>query len=421
MKPHKKGFFQALVLSGIGHVVLRNYDKIVVNNENDIDIYVSREDLSRIFEILKCHLVGCRFDIRIRSDKFAVVAYYPDEVLSLDIHTSLSYYGMSYINTSRMLEYRIIEKEGIWRLTDESAALIAILNRLLHKRAINDSDLSILCAMKEDSRKLLMEDLVGDSLSQVINSFINGADRLQIRRKFIYLLRSRSFHNIFCEVVFRTKLLFERVYRPRGGLLSLVGTHGAGKSTTIEQLHSELARTGLKIDLRHATSRPGFLPGLTRANDQGQKSASNQQERSLKHIFVHSMRMLYHIADYWVLWFFARKNASTTIYITDRYIYDYLVEPRNTSAIPQWLRSILIAFAPSPNLTAIIWNAPAIIYHRKAERSISELEEEVNAYLSLSKHNHARAYKTDCPPTSLAKSILIDFMNENCSFPQEVN
>lgn len=427
---NKERFFNIINNACIDYAILRNYDKIISDEEYDIDVYVEPSDMQKLLAAVFEELVGDKYEIRSYADKINIEIKLSTKTLRLDLHAALSYYGLSYVNSNQLMNYRQRAADGVWCLTGAAAALIAVLNRVLHNRPIMEKDWEVLKDLSPCHRRDLFVSLIGEDLARlVLPSIDEGVEQLlTIRNQIKSTLRRRHWRNLAREALYRLKRHFDRPRVPRGGLLVLIGTHGAGKSTTVECLRRIALASGLTVSTKHTTSRPGLLPKIggirkRRGVDEPKKNAGidrakqREDSRSAIYAITHTLRFLYHMADYWVLYAIIRIGLSRELVILDRYIYDYAVEPRNTIGVPEQLRQLLLWLAPKPNLTAILWNDPAVIHGRKDELTVQELQREIKGYLAFAQKRGIHTYRTDGKPDAIAYTIFRDFLVANGSLP----
>jgi thymidylate kinase len=80
---------------------------------------------------------------------------------------------------------------------------------------------------------------------------------------------------------------------------------------------------------------------------------------------------------YWFQVFPARVKGK--IVITDRYCTDLML----MQYVPVWFKKIMIFFFPRPTLTFYLYNTPEVLYARREEESVEELERQLGLFLVL--------------------------------------
>lgn len=138
--------------------------------------------------------------------------------------------------------------------------------------------------------------------------------------------------------------------------------------------------------------RPEIFPNLGAA---GEKMGVMKQDKNFtiphraKSVGVISsfLRMSYYWLDYLIgIPVILRKNAQfNKITIFDRYIYDFLIDPRRSRInLPYWCRLLFVRTVKQPSIVFVL-DAPAeIIYNRKQELTMAEIERQLSAFKKLS-------------------------------------
>jgi thymidylate kinase len=124
--------------------------------------------------------------------------------------------------------------------------------------------------------------------------------------------------------------------------------------------------------------------------------------------FVSSfIRMSYYWLDYILgVLLLIRKDVQYGNYtIFDRYIYDFLIDPRRSRiGLPFWLRKAFTRLVPQPRLVFILLTDANIIYARKQELALEEIKRQIKAYKTLA-GTHQRFVILDA---SKAPEVLVD-------------
>lgn len=170
---------------------------------------------------------------------------------------------------------------------------------------------------------------------------------------------------------------------------------GTGKTTFIKSLAEKLGYyyvcdPGDLSKIYHF--RPQILPNL---GEVGEKTGVMKQDtnfsnphRATPSGFIGSfIRMTYYWLDYVIgMPLILRKNAQfSRITIFDRYIYDFLVDPKRSRInLPYWLRKGLTKLVKQPQIVFVM-DAPAeIIYKRKQELTLEEISRQLVEFRRLS-------------------------------------
>jgi len=170
-------------------------------------------------------------------------------------------------------------------------------------------------------------------------------------------------------------------------LIVFISPDGGGKTTTIYELRNlisdkykiherhirfnNIPRIGhLIFKLKHPFHRkPVFVSTKSSINKPIKKHIYGKDVPVWKILIV----LAYDTFDYLLGHISLFSNSSNTIYIFDRYIYDYYTE-RDWRSTPRWLLRFIMCLIPKPTLTVILQNDPEVIHKRKPELSVAEIQ-----------------------------------------------
>ena len=197
---------------------------------------------------------------------------------------------------------------------------------------------------------------------------------------------------------------------------------GAGKTTFIDKLTLEIAHYFVsdisKSQIYHF--RPELFPNLGAA---GEKVGIMKQDKNFttphraKPVSTLSsfLRMAYYWLDYVVgVPLILRKNAQfDKITIFDRYIYDFLVDPRRTRiSLPFWLRRLFTRLVKQPKIVFVLDTDAETIFNRKQELTKDEINRQLSEFRKLaslgSKVHFLDASKTPDEISNDAIKIVIE-------------
>lgn len=220
-------------------------------------------------------------------------------------------------------------------------------------------------------------------------------------------LEKTAMKRIFFKRPFRTlknigRFLLGKSYRIIGcpkrflRFFAVEAPDGTGKTTFINSLILQLRKFYVSPDdffcVHHF--RPSLLPNLGAV---GEKAGVMRQDKnfSVPHRakpagFLSSLvRMSYYWLDYLVgVPLSLRKDevrcGKYSIY--DRYVYDFLVDPRRSRIkLPYWLRLLFAKSVRQPRLVFVLQAPANTIYKRKQELEIDEIDRQLVEYRKLSR------------------------------------
>lgn len=195
---------------------------------------------------------------------------------------------------------------------------------------------------------------------------------------------------------------------------------GTGKTTFIKSLAEKLGYFYVcdpKDLCRIYHFRPLLLPNLGAVGEKAgvmkQDTNFTQPHRAKQANSVSSfIRMIYYWLDYVIgVPLILRKSAQfDKITIFDRYIYDFLVDPRRSRInLPYWLRRLFTRLVVQPRIVFVL-DAPAeVIYKRKQELTPEEISRQLKEFrkLSLLGNRYCRLDATKSPEEIANDAIKI--------------
>lgn len=219
-------------------------------------------------------------------------------------------------------------------------------------------------------------------------------------------VRSRSKH-AETESCQRESQLFQGMrawLRPNGLFCVVLGPDGVGKSTTIQQLQSELeAFLGPCTKRRW---RPGIIKSVTPDTGNRVPHAKAVRGSVMSTLFILTLVLDFTIG-YALSTYPAMARSEAVIF--DRYFHDLLIDPkRYRYAGPKWLPQLLSKFIPPRKALFIILDAEEeVILSRKQELPIHELKRQRAAYRTFaSRTPGAMIISADRPVDEIVSEIV---------------
>lgn len=181
--------------------------------------------------------------------------------------------------------------------------------------------------------------------------------------------------------------------------IAVEGADGTGKSTFIEGLTKAIAYYFVseesKCHVYH--HRPTILPNLGAMGERVKvmkedKDFTNPHRGKPTGFFSSFIRMSYYWLDYVIgVPLKLRKDVQFNHYtIYDRYIYDFLIDPRRSRInLPYWLRKLFTRLVLQPQVVFVLLTDAKIIYNRKQELTLDEINRQLGEFTKLAK-SHKR-------------------------------
>ncbi len=197
--------------------------------------------------------------------------------------------------------------------------------------------------------------------------------------------------------------------KPKRGLfIVFFGTDGSGKSTVADKLIKSLSESNVPVTRFHW--RPRVLPPKNKEKI-FKYDVTKPDDMPSRPLILSLILYLYFYLDFLLGYFKlilpGLRKGEFVIY--ERYFYDVLVHPVRYRLKPMnWLGKILSKILPSPDLMVILHGDPEVIYGRKKELPIEEIERQQSLFKKLFLHEvHAKFIDvTSMTPDSVVSEIL---------------
>lgn len=185
--------------------------------------------------------------------------------------------------------------------------------------------------------------------------------------------------------------------RKKRNLISVHGADGTGKTTFIEGIENEINfyfnSDGGRVKVYHF--RPTILPNLGAVGEKAgvmkeDKNFTDPHRRKPAGGLSSFFRLIYYWIDYLIgMPVIVRKGAQFDLFtIFDRYVYDFLIDPhRSRINLPFKIRSLFSKLVIQPRISFVLIADSQIIYKRKQELTVEEIERQLKVLKKLADNN----------------------------------
>jgi thymidylate kinase len=311
------------------------------------------------------------------------------------------YYLLKKLSKSKFLGVNSFKKEHQKKLRD------------LFKEDIIGCEQQLQRFFPKTERKLIIKACSQGDWSYVSNHF-NEIRSSMIKKNFL----NNPFQtiNYYFFEVYRT---LNRIMRPSGLFVVFLGPDGSGKSTVIEEVETKLAPYFSKITRKHLL--PRFLK-LKRKSISQNDNVSNPHAKPPRGALASILKILYWCCDNitYYFWRLIPLKVRSTFIIFDRYYLDLLVDPkRYRYGGSQFIAKLIYRFVPKPDMIIILDAPSEILYSRKKEVSMEEIESQRKRYKGLTEeYNNAHVVDTSKElesSVSEVEKLIINHLAERSS------
>ncbi len=386
--------FKNLNANDVTYGVLRGYENLPEEVYNDIDFGVSKSQINLFFHIVEETLEG--FELKevhyLRKDVLYQKYFYNSKTnrhLHIDVWCEFSYKGLRYLNFDSALNSNIYYK-NIRVLNNSYEVSLSFLKEFLHMGKLRQDKATLLGEkLSKASNKL---NPVKSYFSESSHNFFIKSIQTRLfelkeyRNKYILKLFIANIrkHGFYCFInIFRYyNFELKNYFSPKGKFVCLVGPDGSGKTACYNIIKDDVC--SIKYNkLVYFHSRFGKIPRLkdlfrfkskneidyNQINDKRRDASQNIYSKTRTTVY-----MVYYFWDFIIGHFIIRYHKyKNNLIVFDRYYYDYFFQT-NFSKYPKILKPIFKLLLPHPDHILILKANPLIIFQRKPELPINEIE-----------------------------------------------
>jgi len=416
------------------YCILRNYEFLFDPHQEagyDLDIVLASAH-AEIAEQILLQQGFTKYPLQFSKKHHGFGIYVPEERCKLGFDLQIGgihWNDMVYLSETTIFPRRKIQ-QGVSLLSPEDEFVMYLCHSLLGKRYFKEKyqqKIIELLGPKLDLNYVrnILEQSFSSSVAEEIMNKTQQHDFKGLTKKSKYYLLHFLEHKprrigILLPLFFRW-LNWQR-FGQSYPLISIIGPDGSGKTTAAQELFEVLQQSRRSVSLIYSgRGKSNFLPIKTIA---GWYKKKEKQQEEREHILSNSkksfkinrnhsisstiiQKIVYSLAApvytldlllrYYLLIFPRRKLR--TIVITDRYCSDILLMPH----VPWTLRRFLLSLFPKPTLCFYLHNDARVLYERRKQQSVSELEQQMKLFSYLSHKFKAISIET----TNIEKDVAL--------------
>jgi thymidylate kinase len=385
--------FDRLLLAGIPFALLRNYEALPEEVDNDVDIWVHKSHVDKFHKILFDCAISAGWGKVSHIPRFGFKAdtffFYekPFNTLHIDCWHEIRWRNIKIVDDSVFSEHIQNYHNKFPVLSPGVEASISLLIDLLYKGRVKEKykDKIMECCKKDKIGFLAaLNSLYGKNVAHAILTAATAGNWIWLERKkaymtFVLVLRSmlkRPLAQLSYWFVYAGYSAIQYMHPRTGLFVVLIGPDGSGKTTTANMMISSKIKRFFSRSLYyhgHFANLPALKQLLFWRNKKGNQTPAVSLNYMLNPLRA-ALYPIYYGIDCFLghgrVW---HARARYGLILFDRYFYDYLLQWQY-SLCPKWIVRFFIKIIPEPDAIIYLKCAPEVIYERKPELSIAEIQ-----------------------------------------------
>ncbi|MCD7824007.1 MAG: hypothetical protein LUG86_08365 [Oscillospiraceae bacterium] len=423
-----KAIFKAFEKDNIKFCVLRNADEVEYGDAHDIDMTADADRLVDVENIMLRVAGECGWKIHIKTgsskDKINIKCYhfyFADENLKeihiahFDVFPTFAWNGYVLLENASFIDN--IDSSSVIHKADPAVeAVTKLFIRLLHNGYIKSKYkeyISDVFSSHEKSVKTLMENFLDADTVKFVYQGVMNSEWTKIEEQRDRIVKSIQKSARKSKISYYKYLLKKAKDKP-GLMVAFEGTDGSGKSTIIDGLEQVLENSFPKGMFDYNHWRPGVIV-KKKGGASGESIVVTEPHAKKPYGRIKSFLkfMLFNFDYLFGYWLKVRKQLSKGhLVVFDRYYYDYYMDKiRYRLSISDKVLDFFKFMIPKPDVTFLLIGDPQVLYERKKEIDVSEIEEQIQR-LRANEHKFAHAVEIDVNESiddvvyNVAKEIL---------------
>jgi thymidylate kinase len=394
-------FFLLLNQNNIKYFVRGEYDFLPQNTgDSDLDMLITEPDKKK-FQLLLANLISS-MGITIATyyynyyTLFYRLLYTDNEIywgLQIDIlFKGFYYHNVPYYPIEKVMS-NIIIHNGIKVLNIKKEYYIGFLKEISHVGKVKEK--FVIGFLKElDTNEYYYQQELTQLYGQTFCNLVFQNRKSEKLQKIFPQLHKEIISSIYKRdkikwIQDRLSMICRFFGKKPGYVIAILGTDGSGKSTIINTITPILNET-FHHGIIYEHLRPNVLPDigiLLRKKEKCNGAVTNPHAQKQSKPFVSILRWSYYMIDYtfgYLKKIFPVIHLKSKVFLFDRYYYDYYIDQKRLRTnIPQCIIRIGDFFVPEPDLILCLGGDPDVIYNRKPETSIAEVNRQINELKSF--------------------------------------
>lgn len=383
--------------NAIDYAVLGRKESLDEIIDGDIDIVVSKNNFNQIEHILNtfCNSNNMLFIQNIQHEstaKYMIISDNSDHsIICPDICSHYVRDARLLIDNDTLLENTmVIEVEGFrFKALKPQYEFVYYFLKKIDKSNMGEREFAHLLEqyslIDSDEKNTLLMDYFSKESIKKIDTIFRSKDVNSLKDSVSSFKRElHSKKQVKWSFLIKDKILkLRRIFKKTGLSISIMGPDGCGKSTVIDALMENLKPAFRKVHYYH----------LKPSNKKNDKTNVTDPQNQIPYSFFKSLIKLGYLLLQYNIGYIGvfKKLIKSTFVIFDRYYNDILVDRlRFRYGAPILFAKAALFFIPKPKLYFFLNASGEVIYGRKKELSIQEINRQRDCYLKIfqNKKNH---------------------------------
>jgi thymidylate kinase len=393
-------FFQYLNNFNLKYSVLRNYESLPESlNGSDLDILIDKNDVKEFYKLLDVILKETNGKIITKygelTPRVCIAGYFENEYygLQLDVHEGILPYKIYDMFPTELIIKQSKLYNNIYVTDTDDANILAFLKEVLNNQTCKEKYFKEASVSWKKNLNYIkkLNSIYHEEFLSLLDKILNESYSKETLTKLSILGRKsiiNSFErkiNVFKSSIFR----YNRFFKTPGFTIAFLGTDGSGKSTIIDNITPPL-NEAMHNSFYYEHMRPNLIPNIAQLFGKKKEDivTTNPHNSKPSGKIGSIIRLFYYTFDYTVGYFlnvYKMNVKKSSIWIFDRYYYDYLIDQKRARInLPKWIIKTISFFIPKPDLIICLGTNPKKIYERKPELDLVEIERQINELKLLS-------------------------------------
>lgn len=390
-----KSLFSQLNSWNIQYAVLRNFESLPESTgDSDLDIWIKSSNREKFLTLLKEQVelhdgvLVSKVDSNKLFPRFCFLG--KNWGMQMDVYYDGGYHkGYRYLDES-VIERNIFRFNEINVLSPDIGDIIAFIKEILNNKSCKieycQKAYSALNRLSEEQINSLFSRFPNKTRDRIIQALnMKNFDRQSIRSLGRYCSGTLASGTYQLMYGFKQLAKLNRLFRPAGFVIAVLGTDGSGKSTIIHSI-TPILNEAFHNGVIYEHLRPNLIPDLGillghKKTKEMPEIVSDPHAQKISGFASSLFRWGYYLFDYslgYMIKVFFDKSVRTHVWLFDRYYYDYYIDRRRMRVrLPKWIVRAGEFFVPAPDLILCLGGTPQKIYARKPETSLEEVDRQV--------------------------------------------